>query len=243
MIQMFDVDKHYDKDFSALKGITLRIRKGEFVFFTGPSGAGKTTLMKLIYCEERADKGQILVNGRNLARLRNRSIPYLRRNIGVVFQDFKLIRSKTVYDNIAFVLRVVGTSKHEIKRRAWDVLRRVGLQHKMNSYPLHLSGGEQQRVAIARAVVNDPVILLADEPTGNLDAAVAAEIMDLLKEIHNRGTTIVMATHNVDILERMNKRVIRLQSGRCVSDTNPVTEMNLDEHEKEKSQVHPYLPI
>jgi cell division transport system ATP-binding protein len=219
MIQMLDVKKHYQKDFSAIKGISLHIQKGDFVFITGPSGAGKTTLLKLIYCEEKADEGQILVNGRDLSRLRKGSIPYLRRNIGVVFQDFKLIRSKSVFENIAFALRVIGTHKSEMKRRAWDVLRRVGLQHKINSFPLHLSGGEQQRVAIARAVVNDPVILLADEPTGNLDMAVAAEIMELLNEIHLRGTTVVMATHNMDFVKRMKKRVIRLENGRCISDT------------------------
>jgi len=219
MIQMIDVHKNYQKDFSAIRGISLQIEKGEFVFITGPSGAGKTTLLKLIYCEEKADQGQILVHGKDVSRLSKGSVPYLRRNIGVVFQDFKLIRSKSVFDNIAFALRVIGTPKHEMKRRAWDVLRRVGLQHKINNYPLHLSGGEQQRVAIARAVVNDPVILLADEPTGNLDTAVADEIMELLNEIHLRGTTVVMATHNMDFVKRMNKRVIHMKSGKCMSDT------------------------
>jgi len=224
MIRMSNVYKYYDGDFSALKGVDLTIRKGEFVFITGPSGAGKTTLLKLIYCEERPEEGEILVHGRNLTRLRNGSIPYLRRNIGVVFQDFKLIRSKSVYDNIAFALRVIGTPKAEMRRRAWEVLRRVGLQHKINSYHLRLSGGEQQRVAIARAVVNDPVILLADEPTGNLDAAVAWEIMKLLKEIHLRGTTVVVATHNLEIVERMKQRVLRLEQGRIVSDSDPPSE-------------------
>jgi len=219
MIRMVDVYKRYQKDYSALKGISLHVAKGEFVFITGPSGAGKTTLLKLIYCEEQADRGEIRVNGLNLARLRRGSIPYLRRNIGVVFQDFKLIRSKSVFDNIAFALRVIGASKKEMKRRAWDVLRRVGLQHKINGYPLRLSGGEQQRVAIARALVNDPVILIADEPTGNLDAVVAEEIMEILNEIHMRGTTVLVATHNMNIVERMNKRVIRLENGRCVSDS------------------------
>lgn len=219
MIRMVDVHKHYQKDYSALKGISFHVAKGEFVFITGPSGAGKTTLLKLIYCEEQADRGEIRVNGLNLARLRRGSIPYLRRNIGVVFQDFKLIRSKSVFDNIAFALRVIGTSKKEMKRRAWDVLRRVGLQHKINSYPLCLSGGEQQRVAIARALVNDPVILIADEPTGNLDAGVAEEIMEILNEIHLRGTTVLVATHNMKVVERMHKRVIRLEDSRCVSDS------------------------
>lgn len=230
MIQMFNVYKHYQKDFSALKGVSLHIRKGEFVFITGHSGAGKTTLLKLIYCEERTDQGEILVNGRNLARLRNGSIPYLRRNIGVVFQDFKMIRSKSVYENIAFTLRVVGTPKREMKRRAWEVLRRVGLQHKINNFPLRLSGGEQQRVAIARAVVNDPVILLADEPTGNLDAGVTEEIMDLISEIHLRGTTVVMATHNMDIVEKMGKRVINFENGKCVSDSDPSEDLNVEEN-------------
>jgi cell division transport system ATP-binding protein len=239
MIQLYDVHKHYDKDFSALKGVSLQIRKGEFTFITGPSGAGKTTLMKLIYCEERGDQGRILVNGLNVARLRNGSIPYLRRNIGVVFQDFKLIRSKSVYDNIAFALRVTGTPKREMKRRSWEVLRRVGLQHKINSYPLRLSGGEQQRVAIARALVNDPAILLADEPTGNLDAAVTDEIMELIKEIHLRGTTVLVATHNMDIVEKMNKRVIRLENGKCVYDSNPASEVDLEK--EEASAINPSL--
>lgn len=239
MIQLYNVYKNYEKDFSALKGVSVRFRKGEFAFITGPSGAGKTTLLKLIYCEERADEGQVLINGRHLGRLRTGSIPYLRRNIGVVFQDFKLIRSKSVFDNIAFALRVTGTPKSEMKRRAWEVLRRVGLQHKINSYPLRLSGGEQQRVAIARAVVNDPVILLADEPTGNLDAAVAAEIMGLLKEIHLRGTTVVVATHNMDMVTKMNKRMIRLENGKCVLDSDPaaVTEIR----EEQASQINPAL--
>jgi cell division transport system ATP-binding protein len=237
MIQMVDVYKRYQKEYTALKGVSLHIAKGEFVFVTGPSGAGKTTLLKLIYCEEKADEGEIRVNGRNLARLREGSIPYLRRNIGVVFQDFKLIRSKSVFENIAFALRVIGTSKKEIKRRAWDVLRRVRLQHKINSYPLRLSGGEQQRVAIARALVNDPAILIADEPTGNLDAAVAEEIMDLLSEIHVRGTTVLVATHNMDIVERMQKRVIRLENSRCVSDSGPLD--SLASNEEAVEQVHP----
>ncbi len=228
MIRMGEVHKHYQKDYSALKGVSLHVEKGEFVFITGPSGAGKTTLLKLIYCEEQADRGEIQVNGLNLSRLRRGSIPYLRRNIGVVFQDFKLIRSKSVFDNIAFALRVIGTTKKEMKRRAWDVLRRVGLQHKINSYPLRLSGGEQQRVAIARALVNDPVILIADEPTGNLDAGVAEEIMEILNEIHLRGATVLVATHNLEMVKRMKKRVIRLENGRCVADSSlsdfPVTD-------------------
>ncbi len=231
MIRMSNIQKRYGHDFRAIKGISLHIRRGEFVFVTGPSGAGKTTLLKMIYCEQKADEGEILVNGRNLLRLRRGSIPYLRRNIGVVFQDFKLIPSKSVFDNIVFALRVIGTPRSDMKRRAWDVLRRVGLQHKINSFPLCLSGGEQQRVAIARAVVNDPAILIADEPTGNLDAAVAEGIMDLLEEIHVRGTTVVVATHNMDIVRRMKKRVIRLEDGKCVSDTNPPDAFELDEGE------------
>lgn len=157
----------------------------------------------------------------------------------MVFQDFKLIRSKSVYDNIAFALRVTGTPKREMKRRSWEVLRRVGLQHKINSYPLRLSGGEQQRVAIARALVNDPAILLADEPTGNLDAAVTDEIMELIKEIHLRGTTVLVATHNMDIVEKMNKRVIRLENGKCVYDSNPASEVDLEK--EEASAINPSL--
>ncbi len=221
MIRMKNIKKRYEKDCIALNGVNLHIRKGEFVFITGPSGAGKTTLLKLIYCEEQADRGEILVNGLNLNRLRAGSIPYLRRNIGVVFQDFKLIRSKSVFENIAFALRVIGTPKSAMKRKGWDVLRRVGLQHKINSFPLRLSGGEQQRVAIARAVVNDPVILLADEPTGNLDSVVAEEIMELLLEINARGTTVLIASHNMELVKRMKKRVVRLERGKCVDDSEP----------------------
>ena len=194
--------------------MTLEIDKGEFVFLTGPSGAGKTTFLKLIFREETPSQGQILVNGRNVSAIPEVKIPFLRRDIGVVFQDFKLLRRKTVFENVAFVLRVMGVAKAERKRRAFQILKQVGLHHKMNSYPLQLSGGEQQRVAIARALINEPVLLLADEPTGNLDPELAFEIMSLFQEINARGTTVLVATHDRDMITRLGKRVINLEKGR-----------------------------
>jgi len=216
MIQMFHVSKYYRRDTPALEDITLRVEKGEFVFLTGPSGAGKTTLLKLIFCAEAPERGQILVNGRNIARLNESSIPYLRRNIGVVFQDFKLLTDRTIYDNVSYPLEVIGLSNKEIRKKVWSSLRKVGLQHKVNSYPLRLSGGEQQRAALARAIVNDPAILLADEPTGNLDPDMAIEIMELVKEVNARGTTVIVATHNPFIVKHYSKRVLVLDKGNLV---------------------------
>jgi cell division transport system ATP-binding protein len=218
MIEMFHVYKAYPGDPPTLTDINLRIEKGEFVFLTGPSGAGKTTLLKLIFCAERASGGQILVGGRNVARIRQSGIPYLRRNIGVVFQDFKLLAHRTVEDNVAFTLDVLGVPRAAARDRVRKMLKQVGLEHKAGAYPLKLSGGEQQRVVIARALVNDPTILLADEPTGNLDPALTVEIMDLLMEVNVRGTTVVVATHDATLLSRYQKRTIRIERGQIVSD-------------------------
>ncbi|MEK6657803.1 MAG: cell division ATP-binding protein FtsE [Nitrospirota bacterium] len=217
MIQMFHVSKYYDKNFPALRDISLEINKGDFVFVMGPSGAGKSTLLKLIFCAERADEGQILIQGRNIARLSDSKIPYLRRNLGVVFQDYKLLQSRTIYENIAFSLKVCGVSNSEIKRRVYFVLKQVGLEHKSDSFPIRLSGGEQQRAAIARAIVNEPAILIADEPTGNLDYNMSVEIFEILKDINVRGTTVIVATHNREIVSKMQRRIISLDKGKIVS--------------------------
>ena len=183
----------------------------------GPSGAGKSTLLKLIFCAERADEGQILIQGRNIARLSDSKIPYLRRNLGVVFQDYKLLQSRTIYENIAFSLKVCGVSNSEIKRRVYFVLKQVGLEHKSDTFPIRLSGGEQQRAAIARATVNEPTILIADEPTGNLDYNMSVEIFEILKDINVRGTTVIVATHNREIVSKMQRRIISLDKGKIVS--------------------------
>ncbi len=222
MIQMFHVYKAYPGDPPVLSDINLHVEKGEFVFLTGPSGAGKTTLLKLVFCAEQATKGQILVGGRNIARIRESAIPYLRRNIGVVFQDFKLLPNRTVADNVAFALDVLGVPREETRERVHRMLKMVGLQHKADSFPLKLSGGEQQRVVIARALVNDPTILLADEPTGNLDPALTVEIMDLLTQVNVRGTTVMVATHDTSLIARYQKRTIRIERGQVVSDEDGV---------------------
>jgi len=219
MIQLFHVNKSYDHDAAALMDVSLSIDKGEFVFLTGPSGAGKTTLLKLIFCAEKATSGQILVAGRNIARLGHSQVPYLRRKIGVVFQDFKLLPGRSVRDNVALTLDVLGTGRRDAERRVEVMLKQVGLAHKIDSYPSKLSGGEQQRVAIARALVNDPAILLADEPTGNLDPKLTLEIMDLLTDFSARGTTVVVATHDEGLLARYRKRIIALGGGQVVSDS------------------------
>jgi cell division transport system ATP-binding protein len=213
MIRLFNVSKRYAGDVTAVRDVSLEIERGEFVFVTGPSGAGKTTLLRLLLRQELPSSGQILVNGRNVGALPASKVPELRRSIGVVFQDFKLIPRKTALDNVAYVLNVAGLSRSEQRRRAYNALRSVGLNHRLNALPPVLSGGEQQRVAIARAVVNEPVLLLADEPTGNLDPDLAVEIMRLFREINARGTTVVVATHDRDLIQRMQRRTVVLERG------------------------------
>ncbi len=220
MIQMFNVSKTYEGDVlvKALDDISLHIKKGEFVFIVGPSGAGKSTLMRLMIREEVPSKGQIMVEGRSLPRLRQREIPHYRRKIGTVFQDFKLLMDRTIFENVAFTLEAIETSRSEIKARVPSVLELVGLKDKMSCYPHQLSGGQQQRVCIARAIVNDPLLIIADEPTGNLDPETSREIMNILLAINKRGTTIVTATHDKEMVDLMKKRVIALSSGRIVRD-------------------------
>lgn len=201
-----------------MKGINIKINKGEFVYVVGPSGAGKSTFIKLMYREERPTKGQIFVNGFNVERLKERQIPQIRRNIGVVFQDYRLLPNLTAYENIAFAMEVTEASKKAIRKRVPEVMEMVGLKEKINAYPNQLSGGEQQRIALARALVNNPAVIIADEPTGNLDPDTSWGIMELLEEINFRGTTIVMATHNREIVNRMKKRVVAIEGGNVVRD-------------------------
>ena len=218
MIQLYNVTKIYPSGVKALTDVTLRIRKGEFVFLVGPSGAGKSTLTKLLYREELPSRGQIILNGKNVIRMRPGEIPYLRRKIGMVFQDFRLLPQKTVYENVAFAMEVVGASNREIKKAVPTVLNMVGLSQKAGEFPDHLSGGEQQRVSVARAIVNNPVLIIADEPTGNLDPETSWDLMKLFLDINRRGTTIVMSTHAWDIVDTMKKRVVALASGQIVRD-------------------------
>ncbi len=218
MIVLDNVCKTYSTGVSALNGISLRIRKGEFVFIVGSSGSGKTTLFKLLLKELEPSSGRIYINNKNIGRLRRRKVPKMRRGIGVVFQDFRLLKDRNIYENIAFAQRVVGKPAKVIKETVPQMLALVGLADKAEAFPKELSGGEQQRASLARALVNNPPILLADEPTGNLDPDNAWEIMKLLEDINKRGTTVVVVTHNQDIVERMQKRVIRLDKGQIVSD-------------------------
>ena len=217
-VRTYHVSKSYIAGSFALHDLSLEVRKGEFVFLTGSSGAGKTTLLKLLFAAERPDEGQILVLGRNIARLRESGVPALRRRIGVVFQDYKLLKRLTIEENVAIALEVVGTPRREARARAFRMLKQVGLQHRRYHHPLSLSGGEQQRVAIARALVNEPEILLADEPTGNLDPELTVEIMDLIASVSSRGTTVMVATHDMSLVERYGKRTIRLEEGRIADD-------------------------
>ena len=216
MIQMYDVHKKYIENVEALNGITLKIEKGEFVFITGPSGAGKTTFIKIILGWEKIDRGQMIVNGINMLKIKRSKLHVLRRNIGVVFQDFKLIKSRSVYDSIAFPQKVIGIPYKEIKRNTWEILKNIGLSNRKDSFPLELSGGEQQLIAIARALINKPKILLADEPTGNIDQEMMWEIMKLFIKANVNGTTVVFATHNRDLLKTTKQRVIRLHKGKIV---------------------------
>ncbi len=217
MIQMYHVHMSYSPDAPALVDITMRIGKSEFAFVTGPSGAGKTSLLRLIMLSEACESGQLLLFGQNVARIKARHIYQVRRRIGMVFQDFKLLPLSTVGENVAVALEVMGRPRREVRKRVQAVLRLVGLEHKINSTPPRLSGGEQQRVAIARAMVSDPPILLADEPTGNLDAELSMEIDGLLSDIAARGTTVLVATHDMAWVDRTQRRVIRLERGRVVA--------------------------
>ncbi len=220
------MQKTYKNGVVALYDFNLSIKKGEFVFVIGPSGSGKSTLIKMLYREEKPDKGSIMIGGIDVAKLKNRKVYILRRKIGVVFQDFKLLQKLTVFENVAFVLELFGYDKTEIQKRVLEVLDLVGLKNKVRQYPDQLSGGEQQRVVIARAIANNPKLLICDEPTGNLDPDTSMEIMKVLENINNLGTTIIMATHDRDIVNRMGKRVIVIESGRLKRDFEKGTYYN-----------------
>jgi cell division transport system ATP-binding protein len=212
MIQLVHVTKQYDRR-PALSDVSLEVQKGEFVLLMGPSGAGKSTLLRMLIGAERPDHGQVVVNGKNVGTLKPSEIPYLRRKVGTVFQDFQLLVKKSVFDNVALPLLVQGVSQADIKRKVTEALRAVGVEHKRDQLPMSLSTGEQQRVCIARAIVNGPVVLLADEPTGNLDPALTGEIIELFKLINARGTTVVVATHDPSVMAQVNRRVVSLVQG------------------------------
>ena len=216
MIETQHLSKFYSRGLYALRDLSLNVDKGEFVFLTGPSGAGKSTLLRLLLCQEQPSEGGITVNGHDLTTLSRRDIQEYRRGIGFIFQDFKLIASRTVFENVAFVLEVLGVPSSQQRRRAFQVLKWVGLQHRINAYPSDLSGGEQQRIAIARALVNDPALILADEPTGNLDPDLSLEIMNLLREVNAGGTTVLVATHDRELIRLVGRRTITLDQGRIV---------------------------
>ena len=218
VIRLIDIYKEYDNGTKALKGISMRVDDGEFVFLVGPSGSGKSTILKLITAEVAPTEGRIMVNGYNLNNIRPRQVPYMRRTLGVIFQDFRLIEKKTVYENLVFVMRAVGASQRAIRKRIPYVLELVGLYRKRDQRPDQLSGGEQQRVAIARALVNNPQMIIADEPTGNLDPQRSLEIMMLLERINELGTTVLVVTHEKELVNRFSKRVVAIESGRIISD-------------------------
>ncbi|HSH35431.1 cell division ATP-binding protein FtsE [Schnuerera sp.] len=227
MIKFINISKKYKNGVKALSNINLSISKGEFVFIVGPSGAGKSTLIKLILKEEDPTEGKIYLNEKDITKVKNRRIPYIRRNVGVVFQDFRLLSNKTVYENVAFAMEIIGAHPKDIRRNVPMVLSMVDLSKKAHCYPDELSGGEHQRVAISRAIVNSPPVLIADEPTGNLDPDTAWEIMKVLRDINRRGTTVLMATHAKDIVDIMKKRVIAIEGGRVIRDE----EKGVYEHE------------
>jgi len=214
MIELHNVTVSYQKDAPALSGINLKIPKGDFVFLTGPSGAGKSTLLKLVYGAVQPSLGHIVVDGQNLTRMTRHQIPYLRRNIGVVFQDFKLLPAKSVFDNVAITLEVLGWEKRDIGKKVYHILKQLGIEHKIDAIPQRLSGGEQQRVALARALVNDPKVLLADEPTGNLDDNNKDQMLRIFKEANIRGTTVVIASHDKRVVHYSHHRIIHLEKGR-----------------------------
>jgi cell division transport system ATP-binding protein len=216
VIEAYHVSKTYARGVYALRDLSLRVEKGDFVFLTGPSGAGKSTLLRLLLRQDVPTEGQLMVGGRNLSTLTARQVQSYRRSLGFVFQDFKLLPAKTVLENVSFVPRVLGMAETQQQRRTFQVLKWVGLQHRMNAFPLELSGGEQQRIAIARALVNDPAIILADEPTGNLDPDLSLEIMNLFREINARGTTVVVATHDRELIRRVGRRAVTLDHGNIV---------------------------
>ena len=219
MIRLKDVEMEYDNGTRAIKGISLTIEDGEFVFLVGPSGSGKSTIIKLLTGEVEPCRGRIMINGFSVSNISEKQIPLMRRTLGIIFQDFRLIEKKTVYDNLSFVMRAVGASPKEIKNRIPYVLQLVGLEKKADSYPTELSGGEQQRVAIARALVNNPNTIIADEPTGNLDPERSLELMSLLVKINQLGTTVVVVPHEKDLVDRFGKRVITIDSGHVVNDS------------------------
>ena len=219
MIELSHIYKTYSQNVSALKNITLSIEKGEFVYLTGPSGAGKTTLFKIISAFDKPSSGYADVAGYNLGDIKNNQIPYLRRNIGVVYQDYKLLNNRTVYENVILPLEVRGEPDSYCQRRASEILEQVGLLHKKNSFPQQLSGGEQQRVSIARAIIHYPSLLIADEPTGNLDPSLSEEIMDLFEKVNAQGTTVFIATHNHELVKRRAKRIIKLAAGEMTEES------------------------
>ncbi len=218
MIQLYDVTKRYPNGVDALRDVSLRVREGEIVFLTGASGAGKSTLLRLLLVMERVTEGQILIGGRNIHVLRDASVPFLRRNIGLVFQDFKLVATRSVFENVAIAMEILSLPRPEIERRVMELLEGLGLGDRADVMPADLSGGEQQRVAIARALANEPAILLADEPTGNLDPTLSMEIMDLLLEVNRQGASVIVATHDTAIIERYGLRTLVLEDGRLIAD-------------------------